>query len=510
MKDKLSIQQMIELVQLAEQQGDSDSLLAGAQQLLLRDPNNPEFLLYKLKALDMQGKVTTDLGLLQTYAKMRSTDVTAFLLLYKAYVTHGYVAEGLIALAFALSIDPHDQECQQLMANLLAEVNPKYTSVKINILTTNRIGHLACEIEPWARQYQASEDDTCLYLFLSTGQKAANPYLYELLKNVAHVIDNPFFYQLYHSRPLLLADEFYGKFPYDLHSGLRGASTMEINGEGFSNLIDIYQNYPPCLRIPEDDASFAWQYLAKHGVSASDQVVLLHVRDSAYLAKKFPQNDFSYHDFRDADIATYEKTVLALIDKGYKVIRIGSDTNQSLAIDNKSYIDLCVNRDEQHGDFYEIFLMNICKFFVANFSGPYGVAALFDTPTIVVNGTPLQHPYMRYGRFIPKLLYKGDEQINIVEVCQGKPLSETNNKAIVYSFNEKEFAEHGYRYKDNSEQDILDAVLEFEALVADNQLDQPLTELQQAYYDALPDSFCHKKSKNVVSNSFLKAHSTAF
>ena len=48
------------------------------------------------------------------------------------------------------------------------------------------------------------------------------------------------------------------------------------------------------------------------------------------MQRRFSGTDFSYHDFRDADISTYRDCVEDLIQKGYKVVRIGADTNQEL------------------------------------------------------------------------------------------------------------------------------------------------------------------------------------
>ena len=83
------------------------------------------------------------------------------------------------------------------------------------------------------------------------------------------------------------------------------------------------------------------------------------------------------------------------------------------------------------------------------------------------------------------------------------------DKPIYLSFNHKEFSAHNYRYVDNSSDDIYQAVVEFSGLVNERILDEELTELQQSYYDALPDDFCHK-NKCVISNSFLKQYPELF
>jgi len=501
-----------ELLAAIEQYGREDNypeMLISTNQLLKKDPYNGEYLLYKLKALEGLGQVTNDIKLLEHYVNMRSTDPTGFILLYQACLKAKDTAGALISLAYALSVSPNDEQCMSLLLDLLREVDPKYRRVKINVLTLNRIGHLSCEIEPLMRMVTGEGEQDCLYLFICRAQEPCNSYLFTLLKNISHIIVAPFWYDLYFSRPTLLDDFFFARFPYDINSILRGKNNADINSQGFKNLIHIYQSYPKCTEIPPSDVNKAWQILSTLGINKTDKLVCLHIRDSAYLSSVMTNHDFSYHDFRDARIESYQKAIEYLIAKGYKVVRIGANTNQCLEINNPNYFDFCTQRDEVHGDFLEVFMLDVCQFFIANFGGPYGVAAMLDTPTLVLNGAPIQQPYMKYGRFIPKRLFQGDEEVNLLDVCAGKPLSEDNQTPIHLSFNAPEFEQYGYRYVDNSEEEIYESVVEFEGKINNRVLDMTLTERQTAYYHALPDSFCHK-NKCVISDSFLKQHEDVF
>jgi len=506
---EITIKSLLENITIFEQQGDFENCLVAANQLLLRDPNNAEYLLYKLQALDGLGRVTSDLQLLQHYANMRSTDITAFLLLYKAHMALNNTADAIIALAFASSIDPEDIECQNLLTNLLAEVDPKYKTVKLNVLTVNRIGHLACEIEPWARS-RVGIDDDCLYLFICNGQAAANDSLFTLLKNYAHVIESPFWCQLYLSRPLLLVDDYFAQFPYDLHSQLRGVSAFDINIKGHKNLIDIYNKSPSIVEIPPDDITAGWEMLAPYRLYPEDKIVCLHVRDSYYLQKNMPGQNYSHHDYRDADIATYKKSVQTLIDKGYKVIRIGCDTNQVLDIGSQNYLDFCASPPKENADFLEVLLMSVCQFFIGTTSGPLGTAAIFDTPTLVVNAAPIEQPYLRHSRFIPKRLFHEGLEVNLMDVCRGKSLSQDNLKPILLSLFHSEITNNNYEYQDNTEDDIYSAVIEFENRVQRRDFNAELTESQKSYRDRLPNSFHFKGSNSLICDSFLTQYPEIF
>jgi putative glycosyltransferase (TIGR04372 family) len=507
---EITIKSLLQNIRIFEQQGDFENSLLAANQLLLRDPNNAEYILYKLQALDGLGKVTTDLKLLQHYANMRSSDITAFILLYKAHMALDNIADAIIALTFASSIDPEDVECQHLLASLLAEIDPQYKTVKLNVLTVSRIGHLTCEIEPWARSREGNDADDCLYLFICNGQAAANESLFTLLKNYAKVIISPFWCQLYVSRPLLLVDDFFAPFPYDLNSMLRGVSAFDINIKGHKNLINIYNKSPSIVKIPPDDITAGWGMLAKYGLSPEDRIVCLHVRDSHYLKKNMPGQDYSHHDYRDADIATYKKSVQTLLDFGYKVIRIGCDTNQVLDLHSQNYHDFCSSPPRDNADFLEVLLMSVSQFFIGTTSGPLGTAAIFDTPTLVVNAAPIEQPYLRHSRFIPKRLFHEGTEVNLMDVCRGKSLSHDNLKPILLSIFHSEITGNNYKYQDNSEDDIYSAVIEFEKRVKNRDFNDELTEAQKSYRDRLPNSFHYKGSHSLICDSFLTQYPEIF
>jgi putative glycosyltransferase (TIGR04372 family) len=493
-----------------EQAHEYKKLLTVANTLLYKDPNNAEYVLYKLKALDGLGEVTHSIKLLQHYVNLRSTDITGYLLLYKAYMEADNVAEAIISLVFALSIDESDQECQELLSNLLASVDPKFKTVKINIMTTNRIGHLACELEPLLRINQ-SNNESCLYIFISDSLPVANTYLYDLLKSYSNIIDNSYWFNFYITRSLLLEQSYCAEFPYDINNMLRGKKALEVNAKGSENLINIYQSYPSVIHLPMQDIDFGWSLLSELGINKTDKIVCFHIRDSDYLSYKFPNNDFSYHDYRDAKIESYCKSIQYLIDNGYTVIRIGAKSNQSFSsLNYDNYFDFCLDRNEEYGDFLYVFLLSICNFFLATTSGPLSVADIFDTPTLTINSVPFFPGFGQNSRFIPKRLLQNGIQVNMLDICAGKTLSHTDSKPLIFTFDSKGLSENSYEYVDNSEDEIYEAVKEFSLQIENRTLNNDLSELQKNYVKSLPEDYIFKNSKSVVSHSFLEKYPEIF
>jgi putative glycosyltransferase (TIGR04372 family) len=509
MTEVMTVQQLTDCLNQAAEKSDAEAMLGAAQQLVQRDPNNGDYLLLVLHAMELLGRATKSLALIQNFVLAKSTNVVGFSLLHRAYIERGQIFQALISLAYALSIEPENSHCQALMKELLSEIDPKYTHVRLNIMTVHRIGHLCVEVEPWARAVREQEQD-CLYLFISNPRIApANAFLYELLGNVALIVESEFFYNLYVTRPLLLTDRAFAEHPYDLNSYLRGASNGEILEKGLKNLTRIYNNYPPCLALPEKSKQIARDYLLQFGICGDDRVVCLHVRDSAYMQQE-QHHDFSYHDYRDADITTYHDCVENLIKKGYKVVRIGAVTNQELDFCSPHYLDLCVNRDRDCGDLVEVFLLSECAFFLCTSSGPFSMAALFDTPIIAVNVAPVSPVHPNHCHYIPKLLYQGDKLISVTDIYNGRKLGDEDTSPIKLCLSGTELADYGYRYENNSSEDIRRAVAEFEKRVNGDCFDDRLTGRQKSFLDAVTGEFYAGDSKNIICDSFIRDHPEAF
>ena len=323
-------------------------------------------------------------------------------------------------------------------------------------------------------------------------------------------MESEFFYSLYLSRPLLLSDDSFAEYPYDLHSSLRGASNQMISEIGTRNLTKVYRESRPCLEIPKEDQSKGWNYLSEFSIHQSDKLVVLHVRDSAYLAGVVPHHDWSYHDFRDVDIETYRPCIEDLITKGYKVVRIGAATNQTLQLKSASFIDLCRDRCPDLGDFIDVFLLSVCDFFICTYSGPFGIGALFDTPMIAVNAAPLAQPYPKHCHVIPKLLYHGDEVVSLIDIGNGMRLGDQESTPISSCYSGKELADHGYHYEDNSEVDIQKGVAEFERRLVGGSFIGDLTRMQCSFKNAVSAEFWGDENNNAICTSFINDHPDAF
>lgn len=506
----LTVEQLVDELKRCSEANLHKEALKVVNILSEKDPHNSEFILYKLQALEGLGRATENIALLQYYVNLRSTDITGYLLLYKAYLAKDDVACAIISLVYALSIEPNNEQCLNLLYNLIQSIDKNFTKVKINNIIIGRIGHLASEIEPLLRKIEEEKENDCLYLFLSNDDKACNTYLYSLLKSYSNIIEDSFWTQFYATRPMLLNDFFYAEFPYDMNSLSRGNSNENINSDGIPTLIKLYNMSDRCVHLPPTDIDFGYELLANKGITKDDKLVCFHVRDSAYLDERHPNHDFSYHSFRDADIQSYIPSIKYLIEQGYKVVRIGASTNQSISIDLPNYYDFCIDRDIKYGDFLEVFLIDQCDFMHASSSGPYGVAAMFDIPTLITNVSPYSSGYSKYGRYVPKQITQHGELLNFIDVSNGRTLSPDSDNTVWGTFSQKSFAENNIAHIENTPEELLEATIEFVELIQSKSDWSALSNAQQEHKETIPECFPYKQSQIAISDCYLAKHKRLF
>jgi len=142
--------------------------------------------------------------------------------------------------------------------------------------------------------------------------------------------------------------------------------------------------------------------LEKLGVKNQSKFVCLIVRDSAYLKEQKKKNftgvDWTYHDFRDSEIKTYELAAEELASNGYYVIRMGTKVNTEIKSNNPMIIDYAVNA--MRSDFLDIYLGAKCEFCITTSTGYDAIPRLFRRPVVQVNIPSVEHFYS----FLPNSL----------------------------------------------------------------------------------------------------------
>src|SRR3990167_2130272 len=199
--------------------------------------------------------------------------------------------------------------------------------------------------------------------------------------------------------------------------------------------------------------------MSELGIPHDARYVCLAVRDSYYMKKRFPCYDWSYHDHRNADIMTYRKGALFLVDKGYYVIRMGKWVKGSFDLADARIIDYA--NSPLQSDFLDVYLASKCEFFISTSTGIDAVPQIFRRPVLFSNislSRELQ-AYYAESLFIPKLIRnkKTEKFLTFNEI--NKFMSHHEKPGVILDIL-KLLEKHDLELMNNTEDDILDLTQE--------------------------------------------------
>ena len=221
-----------------------------------------------------------------------------------------------------------------------------------------------------------------------------------------------------------------------------------------SNEYYEFNNAIPSLYFTPEEMNKGRNLLHKLNVdSEKEKFVCIFARDDAYLRQTLPSNKYftswDYHDARNADINNLIETAKYLISKGFVVIRVGSIVNKPINFSHEKLIDYPYSIHQS--DFMDIFLMVNCEFVISSgFSGLTDVAAISDTPMLVVNiGEFGYAPFAKNCLYIPKK-YKYLNTDNFLHFKDALNLGEFWQNPT----------DHGLELEENSPEDILEVTQE--------------------------------------------------
>lgn len=372
--------------------------------------------------------------------------------------------------------------------------------IRIGPINVTRVGHLVLDVEMMLTEDEfrrGSNPDRVFDVWYPWSGKlgVANSYILDLWKRrlflVPRLIAEPV-----DSLNRLLPGGDANIIPYRKGVPLQLGQHHDIMGA--RKVID------PHLVMPEEDVAKARDLVARLGILPSDKFVCLQVRDSAYLRWQTGRNWFDDPD-RNAEIDDYVPAVGLLIERGYKVVRMGVVAEKPLrgSWGNNQVVDLpfCDLRSE----LLDVYFGTHCRFFVTTGSGIDALAHASRIPLVTTNVSD----YIRD-------LFLTHESISIIR----RPIEASSHREVslrefvasgFHMLKPEELSEKGIRFIPNTPEEIADAVAE--AIDADEQgfelyLERMIDESGQAQFrDAFPTWMFEGGVRGVVSPRFLCRHS---
>lgn len=266
-------------------------------------------------------------------------------------------------------------------------------------------------------------------------------------------------------------------FPFPLLASQIDKCLLRIGGKQYKS--DIVKNiYESCdegaidrfgllkkidqshLNFTQKEEEKAKEMMSRLGIPANAKYICLVVRDSGYLNSEYPATNWSYHDHRNADIATYEKAVNFLAEKGYYILRMGKHVNKRFEAKHHNIIDYATH--SLRCDFMDIYLCATCFFCISTCTGLDCVSQIFRRPVLMTNISPLfSETLMWYPctLFIPKLL-KDKNTNQFLTLSETAKVCRSISKQVL-----ADLARAGLELIENTENQLLDVIIEMEALL---------------------------------------------
>jgi len=153
----------------------------------------------------------------------------------------------------------------------------------------------------------------------------------------------------------------------------------------------------PIIKFTRDECYRGQELLDHLEITDDAKICLIHNRDSAYLEQlchpvystpkySTAQGNWSYHSDRDFDVNDLNLAIPEIINKGYYVVRMGSLQKERSRYTGSKFVDYSFSK--YRSNFGDLYLSNICKFYLGSDSGIVNLPVIFRKPTSFVNFPP--------------------------------------------------------------------------------------------------------------------------
>lgn len=363
-----------------------------------------------------------------------------------------------------------------------------FRHIKFGLVETERIGHLALNTDLFVRRRWLADvsGNRNRDLIILIAGYPANEQLLRMWQRKLLILYMPFLHIALRSTQQLWAKSYF----YE---------ALDMN----SNEYEEFNAAPSSLRFTREEEEQGRRKLSEWGIDlGQDWFVCVFARDDSYLSTIYPRADYSYLDHRNADIDTFNLAIEEIVARGGFVLRMGQHVSKPLNIKLDRVIDYA---SQFRGDFMDIFLAANCRFFLGTPAGISDIATVFDRPQLGVNYVPFGYsPFGKQSLFIPKL---------IMDAATGQKIP---FRRILKNFGSSDCSKdmygnwmtpHGYRYADNTPEEILAATREMlDRLDGKYNISEEDKNLQQLYFSLFPDGHRSAKIRTPMGIEFLRSH----
>lgn len=271
------------------------------------------------------------------------------------------------------------------------------------------------------------------------------------------------------------------------------------------DVLNLLDRTKALLSFTPDEEKRGKALLESLGVGSAPFVCVI-VRDETYYKKALPNQDLSYHSFRNCDIDTYVDGLEALADQGVFVLRMGAVVGKPLLSSHPRVIDYAnSNLRSAFGDMY---LGANCKFCISDGLGFYAIPAAFRRPNAYVNFSPFHMFYT--SRSSDLGIAKVFAEAGTDRVL---PLHELADYDISNLTRTDRLKASGLNVVDNTSQEIRQLLLEMNARLDGTWVSDPVDEeLQRTFWSWFVEAIgpegraIHGEIRARFGADYLRAH----
>ena len=267
-------------------------------------------------------------------------------------------------------------------------------------------------------------------------------------------------------------------------------SDRDING--------LLENSRIHISFTNNEIKLAKHELQKMGIAAGRAYICIANRDTAYLTRHFGNRDWEYHNYRNSSIQNYVLASEELAGKEYYVIRMGSEVEEIMEINDPKIIEYAAGGFRR--ELLDIYLPANCLFFINGESGLGGIPRIFRVPMVFVNLGPLEYIVSWASDIItiPKKYWLKKEKRfmtfwEILESGAGRYL------------HTHKFIEHGIELIENTPEEIRDAAIEMDERIKGTwEATEEDEELQKHFWALFKSSNLNQVLRSRIGAEFLK------
>jgi len=224
------------------------------------------------------------------------------------------------------------------------------------------------------------------------------------------------------------------------------------------------------LKLSEEEIQAGEKLFEQVGINANDKIVCLSVRDDMYMKKHNKSyNPNHMWKFRNSNLENYKLASNELTKLGYKVVRVGKDTEFKISFENEKIFDY--SKSNIRSDFLDIYLAYRCVFAFGDSSAWMTAPMAFRKHLAYANYIPFSHLHYYSNKFTYIFKYYFDEKLN-----NRLSINEIFERKLHYLYSD-ELKKNQIKIVDNSPEDILRLVLEVESKYTGKFKNDPENEL---------------------------------